>query len=254
MSSSTPRRPTGYRLVLPPDWWHVPLGASRHASVAALIRHQVHRSPKEAAPLLRGGLRRELTTIVERASLAGASDLYLSVGTEQGIPLAASLLVHRMPLPRTGTDDPLVALEILARSAAGGASVLRFPVVRGEALAVRRSTPMTVPDSALDALGKSLGHEARRAAAAYQPFTTHFDVFVPVPCSAEVLLLAFSTPLPPLAEAFVDLFEAMACSLSWTYAPTTTRPRQRARPVAPRVLPSRLEPTVRRGVNERTAG
>ncbi|NHC14535.1 hypothetical protein [Motilibacter deserti] len=209
--SSAIRRPTGYRIVLPPAWWHIPLDNGRHASVAALVRHQVRRSPKDAAALLRGGLRRELTGVVERAAHAGACDLYLSLGVERGIPLAASLLVQRMAVPVAPGEDVLEFVEAVAGQRDG---VPRRLLVGGaEAVAVRRVELLPVRDDLVlagDAAPVDLSSVPR-------PCTTNLDVFVPVPSDEALLLLAFSTPVPPLAEAFVDLFEAVAQSLTWSY-------------------------------------
>jgi hypothetical protein len=43
------------------------------------------------------------------------------------------------------------------------------------------------------------------------------QVYVPLPRSAE-MLLSFSTPVDPLANAMVSLFDAIAASLHWRHA------------------------------------
>ncbi|NHC47483.1 hypothetical protein [Motilibacter aurantiacus] len=244
MTSPASRRPTGYDIVLPPAWWHVPLGSGRHASVAALIRHQVRRSPKEAAALLRGGLRRELAGIVERAAHSGASDLYLSLGVEQGIPLAASLVVQRLPGATGITGNSLELVERVIVQSGGTTRPLRVGRGRGLGVAGRRVEMHVLPESVLDG-----GRAPLDASTLPQSCTTHLDVFIPVPQSADLLLLAFSTPVPALADAFVDLFEAMAQSLTWTYGragrrtPGTSPPR-----VTPRVPTSRCAQATESGV------
>jgi hypothetical protein len=44
---------------------------------------------------------------------------------------------------------------------------------------------------------------------------TVVEYFVPVPDRDEVLMLTFSTPLEPIADAMVELFDAVAGTLRW---------------------------------------
>ena len=46
---------------------------------------------------------------------------------------------------------------------------------------------------------------------------TRLDVYVPVPGRPEMLLLSFSTPMDPIADATVTLFDAIAESLCWRH-------------------------------------
>ena len=50
---------------------------------------------------------------------------------------------------------------------------------------------------------------------------TIVEYFVPVPGRAELLLLTFSTPLEPLADEMVELFDAVAGTLRWPRPATT---------------------------------
>jgi hypothetical protein len=45
--------------------------------------------------------------------------------------------------------------------------------------------------------------------------STVHEVFVPVPGSAWWLLLAFATPIGPLARPLSDLFDAISATLRW---------------------------------------
>jgi hypothetical protein len=49
----------------------------------------------------------------------------------------------------------------------------------------------------------------------YQSPVTNLDIHVPVPGSSAYLLLSFSTPLDPLADALVGMFDAIAGTLRW---------------------------------------
>ena len=64
---------------------------------------------------------------------------------------------------------------------------------------MRRREPVT------DADGLSTGELA----------VTRLQVYVPVPNRTEMLLLSFSTPMDPIADAMVTLFDAIAGSLRW---------------------------------------
>jgi hypothetical protein len=64
---------------------------------------------------------------------------------------------------------------------------------------VRRRDPVT------DTEGLSTGKLA----------VTRLQVYVPVPNTTEMLLLSFSTPIDPIADAMVALFDAIAGSLRW---------------------------------------
>ncbi|MFD6491020.1 hypothetical protein [Streptomyces sp. NPDC060188] len=44
---------------------------------------------------------------------------------------------------------------------------------------------------------------------------THLDVHLAVPRSEQRLLLSFSTPMEPLADALVTLFDSIARTLQW---------------------------------------
>jgi hypothetical protein len=44
--------------------------------------------------------------------------------------------------------------------------------------------------------------------------------FVPLPEVDTLLALVFSTPILPLADAYAEVFDAMAMSASWVAAPT----------------------------------
>ncbi len=50
----------------------------------------------------------------------------------------------------------------------------------------------------------------------FDPPVTSLDLHVPVPGSSAWLLLSFSTPLAPLADALVGMFDAVAGTLRWT--------------------------------------
>ena len=191
----------GYRLVLPEGWWALDLEPGRWpAQVAALVERQWR--GVDDAPHLKAQARAELDRVAADAARAGGVQLFLSVGALAGVPLSASLLVSRLP-----AGGP-AALEGLAGSAAAaGREVTRPRLPAGPALRTRwrRDAGST------DGLAGDLS-----AAQAEALTTTCVDVHLPVPGSPELLVLQFRTGLAPLADALVELFDAVAGTLRWT--------------------------------------
>lgn len=199
MSAAT-TSPAGYRLVLPHDWWSVDLDPVRTAgSVAALVERQWR--GVDDAPHLKAQARELLHAQARDAREAGGLELYLSVGTLHGVPLSASLLVSAQPLA-----DPSELADVVERRRRQGADVGQVDLPAGTGLRARWTQASAVPDSPeLDP--------------AQLPVTTCVDVLVPVPRAPLVLLLSFRTPMEPLAEPLVGLFDAVLTTLRWDDAP-----------------------------------
>lgn len=189
--------PVGWSLMLPPGWWHVPLDERRGQSVTALLDRQLASLPRDRVARLRRELEGELTRMAERAAQNGAVDMYLSVDLMRGLPVAATCLVTVVP---TGVGTALPAAELAAMMGdrpddeVGVLEVAGTPVAR-----VRRREPVDEAD------GFSSGDLP----------VTRLQVYIPVPNQAEMLLLSFSTPIDPIADAMVALFDAIAGSLRW---------------------------------------
>ncbi len=188
--------PTGWSLILPPGWWHVPLDERRGQSLTALLDRQLASLPRDRVARLRREVEAELTRMAERAVANGAVDLYLNIDLVRGLPVAATCLVTVVP---TGVGAALPPAELAAimgdrpDDEVGVLEVAGAPAAR-----VRRREPV-------DEAGISTGELP----------VTRLQVYVPVPNKAEMLLLSFSTPIDPIADAMVTLFDAIAGSLRW---------------------------------------
>jgi len=192
--------PVGWSLLLPPGWWHVPLDERRGQSVTALLDRQLASLPRDRIATLRRELDGELTWLVERAVANDAVEMYLNVDLMHGLPVAASCLVTVVPI---GLGTALPATEVAALMGdQPGDEVGVLEVAGAPAARVRRREPLT------DGEGLSTGELA----------VTRLQVYVPVPKTTEMLLLSFSTPIDPIADAMVALFDAIAGSLRWTQA------------------------------------
>jgi hypothetical protein len=189
--------PVGWSLLLPPGWWHIPLDERRGQSVEALLDRRLASLPRDRVATLRRELDGELTRLVERAVANDAVEMYLNVDLMHGLPVAASCLVTVVPV---GFGTKLSATELAALMGdQPGDEVGVLEVAGAPAARVRRREPIT------DADGLSTGELA----------VTRLQVYVPVPNTTEMLLLSFSTPMDPIADAMVALFDAIAGSLRW---------------------------------------
>jgi hypothetical protein len=192
--------PVGWSLLLPPGWWHLPLDERRGQSITALLDRQLASLLRDRVATLRRELERELTRLVERAVANGAVEMYLCVDLMRGLPVAASCLVTVVP---TGAATELPAAELAAMMGQQeGDEVGVLEVAGAPAARVRRREAVT------DADGLLSGELA----------VTRLQVYVPVPHTTQILLLSFSTPVDPLADAMVALFDAITASLHWRQA------------------------------------
>lgn len=185
-----PRTPGEYRLTVPEGWWAIDLDPARAgADVAALVEHQWR--GVDDAPLLKAEARASLLREAQDAADVGGLQLFLSVGTLGGIPLSASLLVSGLPL---GSPDELTALAQQAR--ARGRDVTQVDLPAGPALRTLWRQPPGDDDSS-------------------GLVTTCLDVHVAVPRAPRVLAMQFRTPMEPLADVLVEVFDAIAGTLRW---------------------------------------
>jgi len=123
----------------------------------------------------------------------------ISVAESHGVPIAASCLITY--LDQDGTKIPLDGL--LMDLAARGGEVTGTEIAGGPA--IRHQYEVLPPDGRLPG-----GQEPVSTG------VTMVDFFLPLPGQPGLLVLSFSTPVEPLADALVMLFDAIAESLRWT--------------------------------------
>jgi hypothetical protein len=180
-----------FALITPEDWYRIPIQPRerREASVASLIARQW--AGVDDQPILRRKAEEQVLGAAEAGAEQGGIVLYLSFLQAAGIPLSASLLVSRIP-QRLDSLDAVTAL-------AG----------RGEV------TPVTLPGAGQAARTRRSERNRRTKKLGSQYEDTIVEYFVPVPGRDETLMLTFSTPMEPIADALVELFDAIAGSLRW---------------------------------------
>ena len=125
--------------------------------------------------------------------------MLISVAESHGVPIAASCLITY--LDQDGTKVPLDGL--LMDLAARGGQVTGTEIAG--APAIRRQYEVLPPEGSLPG-----GQEP------VSTRVTMVDFFLPLPGQPGLLVLSFSTPVEPLAEALVMLFDVIAESLRWT--------------------------------------
>ncbi|MGW5136232.1 hypothetical protein [Streptomyces sp. NPDC004135] len=180
-----------FGLITPEDWYRVPLlpADRREASVTALIKRQF--AGVDDQPVLRRKAEDQLLGTAEAAVEQGGVVLYLSFLEAGGIPLSASLLISRLYERFDGLD------VVAALAGSGEVTLETLPAVGRAARVLRRERAKQ---------SRKLGSEFE---------DTVVEYFVPVPDREEVLMLTFSTPLEPIADAMVELFDAVAGTLRW---------------------------------------
>lgn len=179
--------PRDFAVLLPPGWARIPLDGRESARAATLAANKTAGLEEPQRSAVRDKLARMIRQALQDARSAGGIDVLLSLAERDGIPLAASCLISYLD---KGQEVPLDALaaELSAEDDGAGGSV--WLTEAGGCPAVRRRY---LDDG-----------------------VTRVDYFLPMPGRPTgFLVMAFGTPMEPLADALVTLFDAIAQSLRW---------------------------------------
>ncbi|MFF1700323.1 hypothetical protein [Streptomyces sp. NPDC058252] len=199
--------PSDYQLLLPEGWFRIALEPERRQqSVDALVNRQFNGVDNE--PRLRRLLRQELLERATNAFDQGGIELYISLQQAGVLTIPASLLITLIPPRKLGEQLPSLhdLADALEAEAGQGHTVSMTQLAAGTAMRVRvdPDMPATPPANAV------AGGENVQAL----PSVT-VDYQLGIPRSEMNLLLTFSTPLVQIADAMVELFDAVAGSLTW---------------------------------------
>lgn len=186
--------PRDYRLMIPSHGWtRIALDPEVWPRRIQVMVDKQFRGI-DNAPHLKAEMRGDLERRCQEAWEKGGIELYLGSMDVAGVPVSASLLVTLIPRPAA---QPRATLEQMALGlAVEGRDARVTDLPAGRALVQTYKTPPRPGD------GSTFPN-------------THFDVLFDVPHTSSQLLLSFSTPVEPLAEAMVELFESMALSFVW---------------------------------------
>jgi hypothetical protein len=179
----TGRTPRDFTVLLPPGWVRLPLDGSETAQATAIAAAKAGEVPPRQRAEVRQQTMRMLRSVLTDARAAGGIDVLLCLAQRDGIPLAASCLVSYLE-----DERQRVPLDRLSAELAGqGGHVSAAEIARGPAVRHR--------------------HLAENM--------TRLDYFLPVPGRPGLLTLSFATPVAPLADPLVMLFDAITESLRW---------------------------------------
>ncbi len=194
------------RVVLPDHWWVVPLQPpeARQRSVDNLVERQF--AGIDDQPLLRADTCRQLLAEAETAATSDARLLALSLLQIAGAPVPASLVVHWIdvstdPANTSGDGGLLLGLQAELEPVPGAAPEHGFSL-----------------DLATVAAGKVLRRVYERDAEleGAEPVPSLVaDYWLERPDGSGLVQLAFATPMVPLREAMLELFDAIAAALHW---------------------------------------
>lgn len=204
---------TGYRLVLPPGWHHIPLRQGTDeaikAAVDAAARTAPRELPRDELTAYRLDQTRRLRELAAEARQQSGTDLYLPMGLIRGIPVPASFLVSEvnLDLRELAVDLPAdeIAEQVMGGLTAGDGDTGKVTVAGAAAARTERTGE---PDPA-----REIEYPSRRV-----------DYVIAVPgAPGRYLLVAFSTlgggdPDDELARMLVELFDAMMATWRWDWA------------------------------------
>lgn len=197
------------RLVLPDHWWAIPLQPPdvRERSVERLVERQF--AGVDDQPLLRADTRRQLLAQAGAAADSDGRLLAISLQRVADVPVPASLVVHWIDIPA----DP--------GSAPGDGTLLLG--LQAEFDPAPEAT--TEPGYALDlgqlAAGQVLRrvHELPAELEGAEPMPSLVaDYGLERPDGAGLVQLVFATPMLPLRQPLLELFDAIAGALRWVTA------------------------------------
>ncbi|MGW0909326.1 hypothetical protein [Streptomyces sp. NPDC002853] len=197
--------PSDYNVIVPDGWFQLPLAPEQRDQGIMALADQQFRGV-DNAPHIKKQFMREMQRKAKGAYGIGGTELYISTLAVGQLPLASSLLIS-IPGPdewpkisdpeelaehlasKDGSDEPedeTAELGVVTLAAAGRAV---------------RQRRRELSDASAQ-LGSTLPN-------------TLVTYYVPIPATKSWLLLSFSTPVDPLADQMVELFDVVAGTLHW---------------------------------------
>lgn len=208
-SASAPPMTTSardYHLVLPPGWVRIPLDDRAAERVVLLAAQQAAEAPTGTREGVRTRLVRLMQQAVREAQDSGGTDVLMSVGSVGRVPVSASCLVSFLPAEGVGLGQ----LEAQLREKGGSVEVV---VVSG-APALRRSSQRELPYDEGQAVTLATGTGLPLEQLS-DPVAHEVAYLVPLPGSRDLLAFTFTTAQRQLAEALVELFDAVMSTMRW---------------------------------------
>lgn len=204
-TATRPARVPGLDLVVPGDWWRIPLQPQpmRRRALRALVQRQFTGLEKHLA--LRHQVETALDDVADEAAGTGGVVMWFSTATVEGLPLPVSLVLAELPHATIDTvRESLEADDDTVVGSLGPGRVVRRCRVRDQSSTVAHLVA---------AADRAAGKEPTPALAAL-----HVDYWAQRP-SGGLVQLAFTSPLVALREPLVELFDTVVDSLTWREPP-----------------------------------
>lgn len=204
--------PSDYNVIVPDGWFQLPLAPEdRDRGIIALADQQFR--GVDNAPHIKKQFMRELQRKAKDAYNVGGTELYISTLTVGPLPLSSSLLIS-IPGPDEWPkiSDPEDLAEHLATKAGSEETETEAET--------ETETEAEVGVVTLATAGRAVRQRRRDAPDPSSQLgntlpNTLVTYYVPIPATKSWLLLNFSTPMDPLADQMVELFDVVAGTLHW---------------------------------------
>lgn len=200
-ASSVPQQ---FSIGVPGDWLVLPLDVDRQARDRR-IHHLVekHAGRQDAFAHLRRRVIVRLRKSAAEAVNAGGFLMAMQSRFADGRPMSASAVFSILPLTKDASGNVLTDAELMAAFLADNEkanvmehSVQDLPI--GRAARIRRPTNTGVH-----------GNDGREVV------SETVQYYVPLPDLNSTVALVFSTPILPLVDAYIELFDTMAKTAKW---------------------------------------
>ncbi|RMI41344.1 hypothetical protein [Streptomyces triticirhizae] len=195
--------PKRYHLITPTDWFRIPLRSETKRNRAIQILVDMAYPNRDEFTVKRHELRELLTDVTQSAAQRDAIEIYLATQAELGIPIPASLMVTAEP------ENPAMPQQLPTSLLADG--------IRDRYQDAAEVTVVTLPSGeAVRSRREELSEDSRELGQSKERPNTLLEFYLPVPRSTAWLVLTFSAPLKELADAQVQMFDAIAASFRWS--------------------------------------
>jgi hypothetical protein len=174
--------PRDFTVLLPPGWTRIPIDGRESARAVALAAQKTADLTDPQRSQVREKLARLIRSALRDARSCGGIDIMISLAERDGVPLAASCLISYVD------QGQRVPMDMLAAQLSGEGGDVAVVQVGGDQAVRRRYREIGM---------------------------TKLDYFLPLPGRMGLLITSFGTPVEPLADAFLLLFDAIAQSLRW---------------------------------------
>jgi hypothetical protein len=194
------QRPQDVAIVLPDDWWVVPLWPeeTRRRSVRRLVDRQFQGVDDQ--PVLRRDVARKLQSAADEAAAHAGRWMAVSLQRAGGVPVPASLVVSWLDLGPGHGDGHLADLTAELTGQDNRVDVSSATLSCGRVVRRVRSGNPADPDLTAEEVEPVLA-----------------DYWLEFPSGDGIAQLTFSTPLAVLREPLIELFDAVVATARWTY-------------------------------------